>query len=121
MASGAFQKYKYEMDNGTIVKIRLQPETKSANPGGVANAEPAGAITKGMPSANVSKSRRGIGIHPRVAACTVTATGVNSVNKQGSTVYIPILAKATAPVELTDGVYNGDTIQFYKLIPETVV
>lgn len=118
---GNFESYKYELENGDITVIRLQPETKAANPGGVANPEPAGAVTDGLPSAMATGSRRSIGIHPRMAACRVKATGATSTNKVGSTVYIPLLSKATSPKKKTDGVYQGDTIEYYKTIPEVCV
>jgi len=65
MSSGAFLRSFYELDNGDIAAIRVQPETVAMTIGGAANTAPAGPAT--VPSsAVVSRGRRSKGINARL-------------------------------------------------------
>jgi hypothetical protein len=65
MSAGFFERTRYELDNGAIVPIRVQPETLNLTIGGTANAAPAGPTT--FPgSANVSRGRRANGVNARM-------------------------------------------------------
>lgn len=72
MSTGAFVNSKYSTNDANIVPIKLQPETLTLTVGGVANAAPAGAVEAGWPSADVSRSKRAIGIHCRSISVKVT-------------------------------------------------
>lgn len=65
MSSGPFQRTFYELNNGEIAAIRVQPETLALTLGGTANAAPAGPAS--VPSsAVVSRGRRSRGINARL-------------------------------------------------------
>jgi len=49
MSAGAFVLTNYETDAGTIVPIKLQPETLQATFGGGANTAPSGTPAAGYP------------------------------------------------------------------------
>lgn len=72
MSSGEFSNSKYQTNEGNIVPIKLQPETLTLTIAGTANAAPAGAVEAGWPSADVSRSKRAIGIHCRTISVKVT-------------------------------------------------
>lgn len=119
---GLFSQSKYQASDGTFIyPIKLQPETISATFGGVANVEPAAAVTQFLPSAKATGSKNSIGMHPRTATVKITATGVVAANALGSLVRIPILTKTTAWKKGDVGVYQGDTAVVVRLSPEAVV
>lgn len=65
MSNGAFTDAIYETDAGNFVRIRVQPETIAATDGTNANAQGAGPLTAGFPSAFATNSRRRFGINGR--------------------------------------------------------
>jgi len=89
MSSGPFTLTKYETDNGDVVPIKVQPETLTATFAGTANAAPTGASSVGFPSADISRSKRAIGIHARSISVKITepATGYTD----NALVRIPVL------------------------------
>ena len=116
---GAFDLSKYESSVGSFIyRAKVQPETLAATFGGIANAEPAGAVTANLPSATMSGSKRAIGVHPRTATLKVTATGVIAANALNSSLRIPIMSKGTAWIEGMTGVYQGDTCKIVRINPE---
>ena len=67
MSSGKFTETFYTANYGginAVHPIRLQPETTGATVGGTPNVPGVAAATNPI-SAIVSKSRRGLGLHPR--------------------------------------------------------
>lgn len=71
MSAGQFLRTFYELDNGEIAAIRVQPETLNLTIGGTANAAPAGPAS--VPgSASVSRGRRSNGINARVVRIVFT-------------------------------------------------
>ncbi len=72
MSAGSFLDAFYELNNGDIAAIRVQPETAALVLDGVTNAIPAGPATLPV-SAKVSKTNREIGIGPRTV--TIEFTG----------------------------------------------
>lgn len=92
MSTGAFVLSKYETNEGAIVPIKLQPETITATIGGTANAAPAAAVDPGYPSADVSRSKRAIGIHARTVTARITAPATDYL--ENTTVRIPVLTEA---------------------------
>lgn len=97
MSAGTFIRTRYELSNGEICRIRIQPETLALEIGGTANAAPVGATTLGDVSATVSQSKRANGIKPRTVS--VEFTGALPDGYSGD----PI---SNLPV-LTPGVFNG--------------
>lgn len=121
---GEFVISKYEASDGTFIyPIKLQPETLAASIGSVTNSAPTGAITAFLPSASVTKSKRGIGMHPRTVTLKVTSTGVLANNAKGTLIRLPILSKANfAAIKQGDtGTYQDDAILVVRKNPEVVV
>jgi len=66
---------KYESDEGNIYRCRPQPETKALNLDTVENAYPTTAITAGLGSVTLTKSKRSLGVIPRTVTVRLTADG----------------------------------------------
>ena len=76
MSAGKFDlDGKYESDVGNIYRCRPQPETKALALDSVANAYPTGAITAGLGSVTLTKSKRSLGVIPRTVTVRFTADG----------------------------------------------
>jgi len=76
MSAGKFDlDGKYESDAGNVYRCRPQPETKAMTVDGVINAYPAGAITAGLGSVTLTKSKRSLGVIPRTVTVRLTADG----------------------------------------------
>jgi len=103
MSNGAFTNSKYETNDGNVVPIKLQPETLTLTVAGTANAAPAGAVDAGWPSADVSRSRRAIGIHCRSISVKVTTPA--SGYEDNGLIRVPIM---TASV--WDGAVKGAAV-----------
>lgn len=79
MSAGKFDlDGKYESDAGNVYRCRPQPETKALSLGGVANAYPAAAITAGLGSVTLTKSKRSLGVIPRTVTVRLTADGTGA-------------------------------------------
>jgi len=76
MSAGKFDlDGKYESDAGNVYRCRPQPETKGLTLSTDANAYPAGAITAGLGSVTLTKSKRSLGVIPRTVTVRLTADG----------------------------------------------
>lgn len=64
MSAGSFIRSFYELDNGNIARIRVQPETELFTDGTTVNDAPAGPATVPV-AARARKSRREYGIGAR--------------------------------------------------------
>lgn len=119
MSSGAFVYSRYELNNGDIARIRVQPETLAANIGGV-NAAPAGAVTLPV-TVRTSNGNRQFGIKPRTVTLKWTAT-VPDGYKEGSLVTIPLLTPTIYDALLpgTAGTYLGVAVEVVGRSPERV-
>lgn len=119
MSAGAFTQTTYELNNGDVCAIRVQPETLAANIG-AANAAPTAARTLPV-TAKVSKGNRGFGIKPRTVALKFT-TGAPAGYKADSIITIPILQAANwdAINDGDTGSYLGGTVQVVYKSPERV-
>lgn len=86
MSAGNFVQVSYAASYGAGTAThpcRLQPETLLADIGGVANAPAAGAPSNPI-SVQVSKSRKGEGLHPRFLYLSLTGaapTGYSDTSK----------------------------------------
>jgi len=73
MSAGAFEIGRYEStDTGNLHPIRVQPETKALQLEGVTNAYPTETDTV-LPSAQVSRGKRALGINARTVTIRLTA------------------------------------------------
>ena len=122
MSAGAFITAFYTTNAGNKVAVRLQPETTQVILGGGTNVPGTGPADSGWPSAVVSKSRRGIGIHPRLATVKFTGTPPTGY-KAGSTYRIVVLNEAvwTPLGKGSIGQYLGQDIEVVSTTPEKIV
>lgn len=119
MSAGVFTRTFYELDDGDIVRARVQPETLAANVG-AANTAPAGpADAPG--SARVGGGRRQFGIKMRSVSLAWTGTPPTGY-KAGALVRIPIMQRATYDgIDLGDtGTYLGVAVEVVGKSPESV-
>lgn len=112
MSAGLFTYSRYEANAGGIYRIRIQPETASANIGG-ANAPPSGTINQ-QGTVRVTGGNRQFGIKAR--SVTVKFTGTPPTGYASNQLYrIPILTEA-----LWDGLNLGDTGTYLGVACEVV-
>lgn len=113
MSAGAFTITKYLADyaGGTnIHPIRVQPETIAADADGTANDAPTADATSPI-SAQVSRSRKGLGLHARLVALEIVGTPPTGY-KVGSRTKIPALTPAFYSAAIAPGAvitYLGTT------------
>ena len=93
MSSGAFTLAQYSTDADNIVPLRVQPETLAATLGSV-NASASGSLSAGFPSAQVSKSKRGLGIHARTVSIRFDEGQTPEGYAVGAVLRIPVTTKA---------------------------
>lgn len=118
MSAGKYKQIgKYESDNGSIYKIRVQPETVTT-----ANTEPTAAITAGVGSVRVGGGKRQLGIRARSITGKWKATGgtgdtpgapqAPSGYDANGTIRIPILSASVFAgiAEGSDFAYLGNTL-----------
>lgn len=119
MSSGLFENSKYQLPNGTICSVRIQPETATATfaPGGT-NAPPAGAVNlAGVYNLNRGHRRR------RPFSCRyvrVRFSGTPPAGYAANTILqIPILTNAVyaAITEQSTGSYLGADIAVLSKVP----
>lgn len=121
MSAGKFSDSKYELDNGTIVGARVQPETLLAVLEGNTNAAPVGDADVGYPKARVSSSPRSFGITMRQVNLKWTGAVPDGYDPAG-TVTIPIMTKANfdAIGSTSTGTYLGSPVKVIGKRGETV-
>lgn len=123
MSAGRFSEFKYEMENGLITFVRLQPETVAANIGAAeVNSEPAGEADAGLPSAKVSLNDGEIGIRPRYVTGKWESDVPTDYDDRGI-IKLSILSIASK-AEFTKGKivnYLGGTIKIGRVFPEQVI
>lgn len=121
MSAGAFERSRYEADNGDIHAIRVQPETLAATFGGTANAAPADPVDQ-QTSARVGGGNRKYGVKAR--AVSVTWTGAPpSGYEPDELLRIPILTPDlydSITPNSTVGTYLGANIIVVGKLPERV-
>lgn len=93
MSAGEFSRAFYELDNGNIAPIRVQPETLAATFEGTVNASAAGPATTDC-FAQARKSKRSYGIGARTVSIEWTAAAPDGYDARGS-LTIPVLLPAT--------------------------
>lgn len=120
MSSGAFDKTKYEADNGDIHPIRVQPETVALAKGGTTNAAPTGTITTDAIRAKVSRGNREYGLRPRYITVVYDTTAPTGY-KVGTYIRVPILKSTTfSAISQDDTVtYLGTSARVAGKFPES--
>lgn len=102
MSEGAFVVSRYEMDDGNIISIRLQPETITTwNP-----APASTVVAAGYPTAQVNKSKRAYGIGARFVNLT-WETAPPTGYKPGGYVKVPVLT-----TEAYEGLVYGEIVEY---------
>lgn len=104
MSSGQFTIAGYSTDNADIVPIRVQPETLTATLGS-ANASAGSTFAAGFPSAQVSQSKRALGINARTVSIRLTAELEGY--KPDSILRVPVMTKAR-----WDALGKGSTVTY---------
>lgn len=104
MSAGSFTATKYELDNGTIVNVKVQPETLTFTDGTAANDPPAGAVTLGI-SAYTRKPKNQYGIGCR--RVRITWTSGPPTGYKDDTLLVPVLSKS-----VFDGYSQGDAVTY---------
>lgn len=106
MSTGVFTTARYTTDDGNIVPIRVQPETLTAVLG-TANAGATAEPTPGFPSAQVSQSRRALGINARTVSIKFEAGSEPAGYAPGSILRVPVMTKARY-----DALSKGSTVTY---------
>lgn len=120
MSSGQFDRSFYETDNGDIVPLRIQPETLSADFDGTANAGATGPAAAGFPSANVSRSRRGYGIHARFVTVAWNTAPAGYDDRGLLAIHVPVKATFDAITKGSTVTYLGGTAEVVSKTPELI-
>lgn len=103
MSNGPFEISSYACQaTGTNHPIRVQPETLAIQLGGTANAKPAGATV--LPSAQVSQSRRALGINARTITFKFAEGAAPEGYKELSPITVPWLQNNAAFTGAVPGV-----------------
>jgi len=121
MSAGVFQTALYSSNvTGSVHPIRVQPETLSLTIGGTANAQPSGTAI--LPSAQVSKGKRSIGINARTVTIKFADGNEPDGYKPDSPITVPWLINNDAFNSSIPGVtsvsYLGETAIFVGKTPE---
>lgn len=110
MSSGVFTSALYSTDNADLVNIRVQPETLAAVLG-TANAGATGTPSPGFPSAQVSQSRRAIGINARTVSIRFASGSEPAGYKPGTVLRVPVMTKARY-----DALSKGSSVTYLTVI-----
>jgi len=123
MSAGVFETHLYSSNvTGTIHPIRIQPETLALSLGGTANAAATGTAV--LPSAQVSKGKRSIGINARTVTVKFADGDEPDGYKPNSPITVPWLQNNAAFLNAVPGVtavsYLGETAILVGKSPEFV-
>lgn len=103
MSAGVFQISQYASNVlSTVHRIRIQPETLACTLGGTANAAPSGTAV--LPSAQVSQSKRALGINARTITIKFAPGTVPTGYKADSPLTIPWLQNNSAFLTAVPGI-----------------
>jgi hypothetical protein len=121
MSAGAFSTSKYDSTATDLIHpIRVQPETLALQLGSTANAAPSGTAV--LPSAQVSRGKRSIGINARTVTIKFAAGSVPTGYKAESPITLPWLQENAAFTGAVPGVtavtYLGQTAILVGKSPE---
>lgn len=103
MSSGIFTTTSYASNTlGDVHRIRLQPETLALTLGGTANAAPSGTAV--LPSAQISKSKRALGINARTVTIKFGPGDAPDGYKDDSPITLPWLQNNSAFLTSVPGI-----------------
>jgi len=120
MSAGAFSRVFYESETGLIHPIRVQPETLAATFDGDTNAAVDGPATS-LISAQVTGSRRGLGLFARFATVVFPATPQTGyLVGQSYRIVVPDPAIWNAITALSPGTYLGVATQVVSKTAEQI-
>lgn len=119
MSEGAFTPSKYEMDGGTVINVKVQPETLTVTDGTTVNDAPTGAVTLGI-SAYTRKPKNQYGVGCRLIRCIWTNDPPAGYKDASFT--IPVLTPAAfAAYSQGDTItYLGTSATISRKITETL-
>lgn len=119
MSSGTFSRARYELDNGDITNIRIQPETLALVVDGQTNTAPTDAVTR-PGSAKVSGGRRSVGVNARLVRIRFTAA--KDGYAEGDIIALPWLQfESFTQLDLySTGTYLGTAIELVGKTAESV-
>lgn len=109
MSAGPFSVGRYQRNDGTVHPVRCQPETVALTLGGDPNNFPAAAgegTQKSDISAQISGSRRSLGLHTRLVRVKFgsTAGAAPDGYSLGGAINLPVFQKS-----LWDSISKGDS------------
>lgn len=119
MSAGRFSSSRYQADDGSVYRIRVQPETLALNIGG-ANTAPSGAVDQNT-SARVGGGNRQYGVKAR--SVTLAWDGAPPTGyAENELLRVPILTTALYnSITLDDdGTYLGAAVRVVGKNPERV-
>lgn len=116
MSSGSFISSKYELNDGRVAPIRVQPETITT-----VNTVTASALTPDMPTVKVSKGKREFGIGARYITLKWKTTIPDGYKETGF-IKVPILQEAVFDTlaKGADFEYLGTTAEIVSKTPESI-
>ena len=120
MSSGQYNFTFYETDNGATVPLRVQPETLAASFDGTANVGATGPADPGYPSAQVSGSRRGLGIFARYVTAAWTTAPADYDDRGIVKITVPVKATFDAIAKNSTVSYLGGTARVVNTFPEEI-
>jgi len=120
MSAGQFTRTFYETDDANIVRLRVQPETLTADFGGTANDGATGPANAGFPSASLSRSRRGYGIHARYVTIAWDTAPTDYDERGLLSIHVPVKATFDAITLGSTVSYLGGTGEVVSKTPELI-
>lgn len=120
MSEGRFERSFYATDDGTIVPLRVQPETLAADFDGTTNDGAVGPAEAGYPSASISRSRRGFGIHARYVTVAWTTAPADYDDRGLLNIHVPVKATWDAVTVGSTVTYLGGTAEVVSKTPELI-
>lgn len=120
MSAGKFSSVKYEADDATVYKCRVQPETLGLSLNSTTNTAPTGAVT-GKVSAKITGGNREYGVKCRAVSVRWTGT-VPDGYEPTETLRLPILQKAMYDgiTPGSTGTYLGSAVEVIGKLPERI-
>jgi len=120
MSNGQFTRTFYETDGGDVVPLRIQPETLAASFAGTANDGATGPATAGFPSAQISGSRKGIGIFARYVTIAWDTAPTGYDDRGILAIHVPVKDTFDAITKDSTVSYLGGTARVVNKFPERI-
>lgn len=91
MSAGGFIDTGYESEGSFVFPIRIQPETLTLTLNSVVNEAPSTAPGAGLPSAQIGKGRRTLGVNARLVRFVITDATPPPGYKADGVLTLPVL------------------------------